>query len=131
MTHGHPCGGGGGGGGGKAAAPERGPERSAAMAAPRSRRLGWGLDKLSFSKGSDLDRILTCLQALEGLWAPSESGAPPEKEKHLKAARILGDCFSSVENPWEAAVNLTRTVRDYGTAKTSCLAYFCMRTFSK
>lgn len=119
----------------------KGPSRGAAASesrhdeagetSPPARSLAQGLDKVSFSNGSDLDKALTCLQSLENLWLGRGQCSSSEKEKQSRAVGILSKCFKEVENPWEAAVFLTRTAKDYVTAKPSCLAYFCMRTFSK
>lgn len=112
------------------ASPESMPDGTAGTPHPAS-GLAEGLDKVSFSSSSDLEKAQACLHSLEKLWFSQECGCPSEKEKKAQTAQILGECFEGMENPWEAAVFLTQTARDYMTAKPTCLAYFCMRTFSR
>ncbi|XP_076454883.1 exonuclease mut-7 homolog [Babylonia areolata] len=89
------------------------------------------LEDFSFSNGSDLDHITRCLETLEQLWFSEKQAAPSEKRKQPACASQLDRCLRQVRNPWNAALYLTRSVKDYVTAKPSCLAYFCMRCFAK
>ncbi|XP_070176617.1 exonuclease mut-7 homolog isoform X2 [Littorina saxatilis] len=103
-----------------------------ALNAPQARGLQQHLDRVNFSSDSDLGKFINCLQSLESLWF-HHPGQPAllEKEKQSRSVKILDKCLKDVENPWGAALYLTCTAKDYMTAKPSCLAYFCMRTFAK
>jgi hypothetical protein len=87
---------------------------------------------VSFSAGGDLHEVVCCLEKLERLWGPRETGTElSEKDKQAQSTLLLERCFAVVDNPWSAALVLLQSAKDYSKAKTSSLAYFCMRTFSK
>ncbi|KAL8608208.1 hypothetical protein ACOMHN_016663 [Nucella lapillus] len=95
----------------------------------RERTQGQASEELS--QLSDLRVVTSYLEKLEMVWFGEMSDKSPAKEKHSKSVDYLHRCFQEVGNPWSAVLHLTRSAKDYATAKPASLAYFCMRTFAK
>ena len=81
--------------------------------------------------GSDWENAISCLQKIEYLWFSCGARTQTSFDVQVKCEKLLSKCFDIVQNPWDVALHLTRTARDYQSAKPSCLAFFCMKSFAK